>query len=312
MGLGGSIAAEKGKTDRMAGIQRRKQEEPYTIEIVGAPRIHWAHDLYHLMLRMPWWIDLLALSAAFLVLNVFFALAYVWTDGVANAHGFWDLYFFSVQTMGTIGYGAMYPQGLGAHVIVTIEALVQLFLLAVATGLVFAKFSVPRAMVEFALHATVGVYDGVPTLQIRIGNQRSSRLMEATVRVVALKSELTREGDKVYRMYDLPLVRDRSPALMRSWTVLHVIDDKSMLYGATPESMDKDEIEIIVTLAGVDETSAQAHYAQKRYYVTDLKWGARHADMISDRDDGGIRVDMTRFHHIVPTKRTADFPYGLE
>src|ERR1700760_373954 len=188
------------------------------IEVVGLPKRAWANALYPLLLPLPWWADLIALSTAFLAANLVFAIAFQLVGGVSGAHNFGDLFFFAVQTMGTIGYGAMYPATTGSEVVVTVASLTQIFLLAVTTGLVFSKFSVPRARVQFSLHPTVAPYDGVPTLQFRIGNERESLLLEATVRVVLMRTEKTKEGVVIYRMHDVKLERERSPALTRSWT----------------------------------------------------------------------------------------------
>ena len=279
------------------------------VEVVGASR-KIGRDVYHFFLRAPWWVDLAILSTVFIAANLAFAVAYHFTGGVHGAEGFVDEFFYSVETMGTIGYGEMYPVGRPAHAIVTLEALAQIFLLAVTTGLVFAKFSIPRARVQFSAHPTIGPYDGVPTLQFRIGNERESRLLEAEIRIVLFRTEVTVEGVKLYRMHDLKLERDRSPALSRSWTVLHKIDRSSILWGATPESMEKDEIEFVLTLSGTDELSVQKLHAQKRYEAKEIRWGARHADMLSERPDGRLRIDMSRFHELEPTKPTDEFPYG--
>ncbi len=282
------------------------QEE---IEVVGAGR-RVGRDLYHFFLRAPWWVDLGVLSTVFVAANLVFAVAFHATGGVANAHGFLDEFFYSVETMGTIGYGEMYPTTRAAHAIVTIEALAQIFLLAVTTGLVFAKFSIPRARVQFAKHPTIGPYDGVPTLMFRVGNERDSRLLEALLRVVLIRTETNQEGVTLYRMYDLKLERDRSPALARSWTVLHKIDRTSLLYDQTPESLQKQEVEFVLTLQGTDELSVQQLHAQTRYEAKDIRWGARHADMLSERPDGKLRLDMRQFHEVVETRRTDEFPYG--
>ncbi|HEY1585536.1 MAG TPA: ion channel, partial [Polyangia bacterium] len=234
------------------------------IEVVGGRR-GVGRDLYHFFLRAPWWVDLGVLSTVFVLANLLFATGYHLVGGVFGAHGFIDEFFYSVETMGTIGYGEMYPTTRGAHAIVTLEALAQIFLLAVTTGLVFAKFSIPRARVQFSKHPTIGPYDGVPTLQFRIGNERDSRLLEAVIRVVVLRTEKTKEGVTLYRMYDVKLERDRSPALSRSWTVLHKIDKTSLFFGATPESLERGEVELIVTLSGTDELSVQQLHAQTRY-----------------------------------------------
>jgi inward rectifier potassium channel len=279
------------------------------IEVVGASRRLW-RDLYHFFLRAPWWVDLLLLSTVFVLVNLLFASAYWRVGGIKNAQSFIDHFYFSVETMGTIGYGEMYPSTRAAHAVMTVEALTQIFLIAVTTGLVFAKFSIPRARVQFSRHPTLGPYDGVTTLQFRVGNERDSRLLEAVVRVVVLRTEKTKEGVTLYRMHDLKLERDRSPYLSRSWTVLHKVDDSSLLYRATPETLARDEVEFILTLNGTDELSVQKLHAQVRYEAKEIRWGARHADMLSERPDGKLRLDMRRFHEVLPTRATDEFPYG--
>ena len=281
------------------------QEE---VEVVGGTRGLW-RDLYHFFLRAPWWIDLLLLSTVFVLANVLFATAYSLTGGVKDARSFTDYFFYSVETMGTIGYGEMYPTTRAAHAIMTVEALTQIFLIAVTTGLVFAKFSIPRARVRFSEHPTIGPHDGVPTLQFRIGNERDSRLLEAVIRVVMMRTEKSIEGVTLYRMHDLKHERDRSPALSRSWTVMHKIDSSSLLHQATPATLERDEIEFILTLSGTDELSVQKLHAQTRYEAKLIRWGARHADMLSERPDGRLQLDMREFQRLVPTAPTPTFPY---
>jgi inward rectifier potassium channel len=286
----------------------RKPFQIGEVEIVNAPRSPF-RDVYHLLLRLPWWADIAALSTVFIAANFLFAVAYQLVDGIANASSFSDRFFFSVQTMGTIGYGAMYPVSRGAHIIVTLEALTQIFLLAVTTGLVFAKFSVPRARVQFAEHPVIAPFDGEPTLMFRIGNQRDSRLLEAVIRVVLIRTEKSAEGVVIYRMRDLTLERDRSPALSRSWTIMHRLTQASPLHGASPESLARDEVELIVTLVGTDEISAQALHAQMRFTHEQVKFGMRHADMLSELPNGRLQLDMAKFHALVPTNPTEQFPY---
>jgi inward rectifier potassium channel len=288
---------------------RRKQPDAFVVEVRGA-RFSIAGDWYHLMLRAPWWVDLLAIAAAFLLVNVLFAVAYRRTGGIVGARpdSFSDLFFFSVQTMATIGYGSMYPGTTGAHVLTTCEAIVGIFVIALATGLVFSKFSVIRARVQFASQAVIAPMNGVPTLRFRVGHQRSSRVIDALLRVVLTRTEHTEEGVLMYRMYDLKLERDRAPALSRSWTVMHRITPESPLSGATPGSLAGDEVELTLTLSGVDETSGQVMHAGHTYLDKMVRWGARHADMLSERPDGFV-LDLTRFDEVIPTTPTDAFPY---
>jgi inward rectifier potassium channel len=280
------------------------------IVVVGAPR-PTLRDFYHLFLRVRWSGAVLAIVLSYLAINALFAVAYLVTGGVANARpgSFFDSFCFSVQTMGTIGYGAMYPTGGAANVVMILESVTSLIITAVATGLIFAKFSRSTARVAFSDHPVVGPMDGVPTLMLRVGNQRGNSILEATVRVSMVRTERTREGVTFYRMYDLRLARERSPAMTRSWTVIHPIEADSPIFGATPESMAKDEIELIVTLVGVDDTSMQTVHARRRYVDGEIVWGARHADILTEEPDGRIVIDMRRFHSLVPTAPMEQFPY---
>src|SRR5262249_25294121 len=163
-----------------------------------------------------------------LLLNAVFACLYLAIGGVGNAKpgSFADVFFFSVQTMGTIGYGQMFPQSFLANCLVVVEAVLGLLVTAVATGLGFTKFSQSTARILFSRHVTITPWDGVPTLMFRVSNERGNQIIEAQLRVVLIRTEKTREGVTFYRMVDLPLTRDRSPAFTRSWSCMHVIDDK--------------------------------------------------------------------------------------
>jgi inward rectifier potassium channel len=280
------------------------------ITVVGATRTT-LRDAYHLFLRAPWSIALTGIVLSYLALNAVFAGAFCLTGGIANARpgSFFDAFCFSVQTMGTVGYGSMYPASASANTVVIAESVTGLIVTAVATGLVFTKFSRSTGRVAFARHAVIGPMDGVPTLMLRVGNERGNLILEATIRVALVRTETTREGVTFYRMYDLVLARERSPAMTRSWTVLHPIGPGSPLFGATPASVAEDEIELLVTVVGVDDTSMQPVHARRRYEHQDIVWGARHADILSEDPDGRLIVDMRKFHEIVPTLPIDGFPY---
>ncbi|MBI3767078.1 MAG: ATP-sensitive inward rectifier potassium channel 10 [Deltaproteobacteria bacterium] len=254
------------------------------------------------------------MGAAFLLINFLFAAGYTAVGGVAGAEpgSLADHFFFSVQTMGTIGYGVMHPLTPAAETLVTCEVIVGLSLIALGSGMLFAKFSVPRARMQFAEWVTVSPFDGTPTLMFRLGNQRASQIIEATVRVVLIRTERNAEGVVYYRIRDLALERERSPMLSRSWTVMHRIDETSPLYGATPEILARDEVEFTLTVVGLDESSAQNVHARHTYDHVQVRWGARHADMLSERSDGRLRIDMRQFHSVVPTAPTATFRYPRE
>lgn len=271
------------------------------VVVVGAAA-HPLRDAYHLLLETSWGVALGLIASAFLVINALFAVGYVVTGGVANARpgSFSDAFFFSVQTMGTVGYGAMYPTTGAANVLVVAECVTGLIVTALATGIVFARFSRTTAEVIFSRTACIAPMDGVPTLSFRIGNDRSNAIFEARVTVAVIRTEKTQEGVTMYRMYDVPLVRERTAALERSFTVMHRIDEGSPLRGATKESCETAEVEIAVSVVGTDDVSLQPVYARHRYLVKDVRWGVRLADILREREDGMIELDVRKFHDTVP------------
>jgi inward rectifier potassium channel len=234
-----------------------------------------------------------------------FAFAYlVGGDGIANARpgNFLDAFFFSVQTMASIGYGAMYPQTAYANVLVTVEALMGLLGLSMATGLMFARFSRPTARVLFSRVAVITAYNGLPSLMFRAANQRQNRILEAHMWVTLVRDEITKEGQFMRRFYELPLVRSHSPLFALSWTVMHIIDENSPFYGVTAEMMVEEEMEIIVTLTGIDETVAQSIHARHSYDAREILWNMQFLDILSKTRDGRRVVDYSRFHEVLPVE----------
>jgi inward rectifier potassium channel len=280
------------------------------VVIVGAPR-QTLHDVFHLFLRAPWSVAIGGIAVVWLAINAVFGGIYWVIGGVSGAreHSLWDTFIFSVQTMGTIGYGSMYPTSVAANVCMTAESVIGLVVTAVATGLVFAKFSRTTTRVVFGHQAVIGPMDGVPTLMMRIGNERGNAILEATARLVMIRTDHLKEGGVFYRMIDLKLARERSPAMQRSWTVQHPITPDSPLWGATPESLKKDEIEFVINLVGTDDTSLQAVHARARYTDDQVLWGAKHADVLTEGPDGILTMDVRKFHLTVPTVPIEGFPY---
>lgn len=278
--------------------QTRLEDE---VVVVGA-RMHPLRDLYHLLLRAsgPGLVGLIV--AGFLVLNLIFALVYASVGGITNveAGSVLEAFFFSVQTFGTIGYGGMLPTSTAAHVVVVLEAVTSLVFTAIATGLVFAKFSQSVARIVFSHEACISPMNGVPTLSFRVGNDRASTVLETTIRVALIRTERTTEGTTFYRMVDLPLARERTPALNRSWNVLHSITESSPLHGMDAETLAANEIELLVTVVGTDDVSLQPVHARHRYHHDEVRFGMRHADVLRELPDGRLELDLRNFHTLVP------------
>lgn len=281
----------------------------YAIHVVGAAKTP-LRDVYHALLRAPSWVTVALIVGAYLALNLIFAALYLGVGGVANVRpgSFLDAFYFATQEFGAVGSGA-YPTTAAAHAVGVLESISLLLLTAVSTGLLFAKFSQTNARITFTRQMVISPMDGVPTLMFRLGNERSNRIVETQIRAVLMRTERTSEGTSMYRMHDLVLTRDRSPALSRSWTALHPITPGSPLHAQTPETLAATETELLVTVIGTDDTSLTPVHAQKQYLHTDVVSGARHVDILGERPDGDLTLDLRRFHDVAPTAPTVDFPY---
>jgi inward rectifier potassium channel len=294
---------------RRSPVTIRQPGADYEIRIIG-DRSSPLRDFYHSLLQRPWRVTIAAISAVFVGANALFAALYVTVGGVAHAHpgSFRDAFFFSVQTMGTIGYGAMFPESTAANAVVVLEAITGLTLTALATGLVFAKFSRSTARLMFSRHAVVTILNGVPTLMFRVGNQRGNLIVDAQLRVVMIRTERTLEGATFYRMLDLPLTRQRAMSLTRAWSAIHVIDESSPLHDETAESLAAKEVELQVLVVGLDDITMQTVHGQHRYFAKDLLWGHRMADVLSETPDGHMLLDLRRFHDVEPLPATRQDP----
>ena len=263
-------------------------------------------DLYHFLLTESWPTLLAGIVLIFVAINSVFAIIYMIDRGVENARlgSFGDAFFFSVQTMATIGYGKMSPDTIIANIMVSVEALIGLIGLAMVTGLVFAKFSRPTARVRFSRVGIVSNRDGIPSLQFRMANMRANRIVDVSARVVFARQERTLEGEEMRRFYDLKLQRDRNSIFIYSWTAIHPITEESPINGVTKEAMEAASAEIIVSVTGLDETFAQTVHARYSYRARDLLWGRRFVDILERGPDGVLSIDYTHFDDVVPSTDT--------
>lgn len=263
---------------------------------------YW-RDPYHLLLTIPWSGFLVFIVLLYIIFNALFALVYLaGGNSIANAQPgeFWDAFFFSVQTLASIGYGNLYPQTFYANTVVTVEALVELLGFALVTGLVFARFSQSTAHVVFSDFAVVTPYNGVPTLMFRTANQRRNQIVEAQMRVYLLRDEVSPEGQFMRRLYPLRLLRSQTPSFALTWTAIHPIDSKSPLQNQTTESLVQLKAQIVISLSGIDETVAQAVHTQYIYQAQEILWNYRLSDIIHETKTGEHYINFAHFHEVVP------------
>ena len=260
------------------------------------------HDAYHVLLTMSWRRFFALVFAAYLAVNGAFALGY-WSlgDGIENARpgSFLDCFFFSVQTLATIGYGKFAPGTLGANLLVTVEALLGMVGLAVTTGLVFSRFSRPTARILFSQVAVVAPYEGVPSLMFRMANARGNQIVEARLRVTLVRDEITAEGERVRRLHDLKLRRSEHGAFALTWTAVHPIDEASPLQGFDAAALEESMADVVASLTGLDVSLAQTIHARHGYRASDIRWNMRFVDILKSDPRRSV-IDYTRFHDVLP------------
>ena len=254
-------------------------------------------DPYHLALSLSWPGFLLMFVVFELAINFLFAGRYSLQPGsVANAPAgsFSDLFFFSLETLATVGYGAMSPATFYGHTVSAIEIISGLAFIAIMTGLTFVRFSRPRARVLYSDKAVVATYNGRPTLMLRIGNGRYSTLSDARARLGALIAEQTLEGQFYRRVVDLKLTRDRIPLFALTWTLMHVIDEQSPLRGFTPEKLIAAKTRLFLEVEARDPNLAAQIYDIKDYGAEEVVFGMRFADAVSIDEHGNTIADLRR------------------
>lgn len=259
-------------------------------------------DFYHRAMTASWPLFFAGALAVFLSINTLFALLLALGDApVANApSGFnMQLFYFSTETLATVGYGDMHPQTHYGHLIASTEIFLGLTFTAVMTGLIYARFARPRAMLVFARNPVIGLHEGKTSLMLRFANARHNTISNAAAKLWLSRTQMTAEGKPFRRIYDLPLARGENPALIFSWTIFHVIDAASPLHGLAQEDLAASGATIILSVGGRDENFAQDVLARITYAAADLRWGHRYQDILSVRDDGQTVMDHRLLHDVV-------------
>jgi inward rectifier potassium channel len=261
------------------------------------------HDLYHYFMTVSWPRLFATLAAFFLIFDLLFGFLYYLSPGsIANLNppGFAGDFFFSVETLATVGYGEMHPQTFYGHTIAMIEIFVGLMSLALITGLMFARFSRPRARFLFTRNGVVRPIAGKPTLMFRAANERQNVVQDASARLRMLRDEVTEEGYEIRRIIDLPLLRSQHPMFSLGWTLMHVIDEASPLSGESPESLSSSKATFVLSVSGTDENTGQMLMARGEYSIDDIRWNSSFHDILEEAPDGTIHVDYSKFHDIKP------------
>jgi inward rectifier potassium channel len=294
--MAGKSLFSRGRRPRMVQIGGR----PFVSE--GLQERVW-DDFYHRALTVTWPVFFGLATSVFLIFNAIFAIIYqVDPHGIANQYpkGLAGAFFFSVETLATVGYGDMHPQSIYTHLVATAEIILGMGNIAVVTGLIFARFSRPQAKILFGNHPVVRMIDGKQTLMLRAANMRMNLIAQASAQLHLLRQYSSPEGFKLRRIEDMKLVRDHHPVFMLSWNVMHVIDEDSPLYGVNREELEAGEVTLLLTIEGIDETTSQSMLARHQWGIKEVRWNHRYIDLVR-RDENGVNViDYTVFNEVLP------------
>ena len=275
-----------------------------SVRTIGGPR-WFSTDIYHALVGMSWPRFFATFAAVFFAINSLFALLYLINPAeLEGGHAdelpaFARAFFFSVHTLATVGYGNVVPRSLLGNLFVTVEIACGLLLIAVTSGLMFARFSRPTARILFSRIAIVTPFEGAPHLMFRVANQRNNFILEASARLSVIRQEAA-NGHILRRFHDLKLVRDRNPVFSLSWLVMHRIDETSPLYGLNAESAAAGEVELVVILSGFDATMSQQIYTRHAWHSSAIRWGHSFVDVLRVAPDGGRILDYSTFHDTEP------------
>jgi inward rectifier potassium channel len=286
------------------GRNERINLEEYRATLTRSATSRPENNFYHWLLGATWIRFLLLVVVVYVTTNVLFAFAYLacGPGAITNAqpNSLVDLFFFSAQTMSTIGYGQMTPVGHLPNAIVTFEAFFGIVYSALATGLAFARFTRPTAGVRFAKVAVVGMHNGSKSFKFRLANARRSHIVEAQLRLWLVSESLTAEGERYHRSIELPLRRAMNPVFSILWTAIHSLDETSPLQECLKLGNANHQWHLLVTFTGYHESLANQVYARHVYLPKDVQQNATFADIVTVLPDGERVIDMANFEKWVP------------
>ncbi|KMN31158.1 MULTISPECIES: ion channel [Chromobacterium] len=281
---------------------RRVEVGGRSVYLHSVPR-HSLHDLYHFCMTISWPRFYLFIAAAFIALNLLFAGLYqAQAGGIANQYpqGFLGAFFFSVETLATVGYGDMHPQSLYTHWISMLEIFIGMMSIALITGVSFARFSRPRARIVFTHSPVVRMLNGEPALMLRAANARNNVIIDASARLRLLQDEVSAEGVSFRKLHDLALVREQHPMFVLGWTLVHKLDEASPLYERDAESLAAVRAQLILSINGIDETTVQPMVARHTFSHQDIRWNHAFADLIYTDAEENDHVDYQKLQEVRP------------
>ena len=291
------------------------KKKPYVNVQAGRLQFHQLNvnsrewrDVYHWLLSLTWSRFAGFVLGVYLLLNLCFAALYLLgAPCIAEMppHSFPDAFFFSVETLATVGYGHMYPDSLYGHLIATLEIMTGMFGLAVITGIIFVRFSRPSARLQYSDTLVVAPFDGRPALMLRVANLRHQTMAEAEFRIMLVRNEQIREDPSVRRFYPLQLQFDRVVLFPAAITVRHIIDERSPLHGVTAEELQRTDARFLTSVVCIDTVIPAPVHSQFSYTWREVQFGRRFVEIYNDLDNDIFEVDYARISETEPVPDSA-------
>ncbi|MET3981572.1 inward rectifier potassium channel [Mucilaginibacter sp. UYP25] len=267
----------------------------------GLSRFNTA-DNYHTLIKMSWGKFWLVVLSGYLIANLIFASIYVLigmdsldgASGISFGSHFLDAFFFSAQTISTVGYGHISPRGVAANSVAAFESMIGLLAFALATGLLYGRFSKPSAKIVYSENLLVSPYkENGRGLMFRLANIRKNVLIDLDVEVIFSYNEFV-DGKTIRRFFPLELERKYVSLLTLNWTVVHPLDTNSPLIDISFEDLETYQATFAVLLKAFDDTFSQTVHSRTSYTAQDMVWNAKFIPMFNRDEEGRIELDMSK------------------
>lgn len=262
-------------------------------------------DTYHWILCLSWPRFVAFLLAVYVAINLVFAAAYALGGpciGEMTPGSFPEAFFFSIETLATVGYGHMYPANLYGHVVVTAEIIIGMFWVAVITGLIFVRFARPTARIVFSNCLVIAPFDGRLSIMFRVANLRHTTMAEAEFRLIYSRDERVAEGEEIRRFYELKVYPERMISFPAALIIRHTIDEQSPLHGISPERLEKEDAFFVASTLSLELVMAASVQSAQDYAWDDVRFGERFVDVYTEREGGRLTVDYGRLNETEPVK----------
>jgi inward rectifier potassium channel len=292
------------KVTQQANLRLLNRDGSFNVERHGLPFFRTISP-YSALVTMPWWKFHVMIFSAYLGINILFATLYLLIgpgalsglDAGSDVGKFWQTFFFSIQTFTTVGYGQVAPKGFLANILSAMDAFVGLMTFALATGLLFARFSRPKAQIVFSEKAVIAPYQDKTAFEFRLANELRSQLIEVEVKILFTRFEIANEH-RIRRFYQLNLERNKVSFFPLHWTVVHPIDQQSPLWGLTDEDLRNSEAEFLILITAIDETFSQNVHTRSSYRYDEIIWNAKFTSMFQQSSENRVKVNIQKLHEI--------------